>query len=85
MVVGKLLRQLGEKTQVLCITHLPQVAAFGHQHYQVNKLVAKTHSTSSIVLLTRAERIEELARMLGGSQLTSQIVAHAQELLEKVN
>lgn len=85
VVVGKLLRQLGEKTQVLCITHLPQVAAFGHQHYQVNKTIAKTHSTSSIALLTHGQRIEELARMLGGSQLTSQIVAHAQELLEKVS
>lgn len=84
VVVGKLLRQLGEKTQVLCITHLPQVAAFGHHHYQVTKSIEKNNSTSKIKLLDSEQRVEELARMLGGTELTSKILDHAKEMLEKV-
>jgi DNA repair protein RecN (Recombination protein N) len=81
LVVGKLLRELSEKTQVLCITHLPQVAAYGHHHFCVMKIVKENRSTSSIILLTDSERAEELARMLGGANLTSQILTHAQEML----
>lgn len=81
-MVGKLLRQLAEKTQVLCITHLPQVAAYGHHHYCVSKHLSKNNTRSEIKLLDAAERTQELARMLGGESITEQSLSHAKEILE---
>ncbi len=79
--VGRQLRALGERCQVFCVTHLPQVAAYGHQHYQV----AKTHSAGQTVTtlrrLTAEERVDEIARMLGGSTITEQTRIHASEML----
>lgn len=80
--VGKLLRQLGDKTQVLCITHLPQVAAYGHHHYKVSKSIHKKTTVSEIKLLDANGRTQELARMLGGETITEQSLAHAKTMLE---
>lgn len=80
--VGKLLRHLGEKTQVLCITHLPQVAAYGHHHFKVSKFHHKKNTRSEIKLLDQAGRTQELARMLGGESITEHSLSHAKEMLE---
>lgn len=80
-IVGKLLRQLSESVQVLCITHLAQVAAQGHHHYKVTKITESTSTHSTIKPLTRTERIEEIARMLSGSQITEQTLTHAESIL----
>lgn len=79
--VGKLLRQLGEKTQVLCITHLPQVAAYGHHHYKVSKHIRKKTTVSEITLLDTPARTTELARMLSGETITEQTLSHARQML----
>lgn len=81
-IVGKLLRQLGTNAQVLCVTHLPQVAAQGHQHFHVNKSTEKNQTKTQIQLLTAEEKIHEIARMLGGTKITQQTLAHAKEMVE---
>ncbi|MBS4099468.1 MAG: DNA repair protein RecN [Sulfuricella sp.] len=80
-VVGKLLKQLGTQRQVLCVTHLPQVAAQGNQHWQVSKSADQRGATSRISLLDRVDRIEEIARMLGGMAVTETTKKHAAEML----
>ena len=82
-VVGNLLKDLGDKknTQALVITHLPQVAAKANNHYKVNKKQAGDSVTSEIHLLNKAERIEEIARMLGGIRVTDKAIDHAKEIL----
>lgn len=81
-IVGDLLRQLGEKAQVLCITHLPQVAAKAQHHLQVQKQTKNKQTQSTIVALEPQPRIEEIARMLGGVKLTEQTLKHAEEMLQ---
>ena len=81
MIVGKLLRQLGESTQVMCVTHLPQVAGCGHQQMLVNKHTENGNTSTSMVLLDKEARINELARLLGGSEITPRTLANAKELL----
>ena len=81
-VVGKELRKLGEQKQVMCITHLAQVAAHAHHHYRVNKHIDSDDTASAIDYLDRSERITEIARMLGGVTLTENTFLHAQEMLE---
>ena len=80
-VVGKLLRALGQRHQVLCVTHLPQVAACAHQHFEVSKQLNDGVTTSQISLLSEGERIQEIARMLGGMKITETTRQHAQEML----
>ncbi|KAF0815061.1 DNA repair protein RecN [Andreprevotia sp. IGB-42] len=80
-IVGRLLAQLGASRQVLCITHLPQVAAQGHQHLQVSKAKTGTGIISAVRGLNRDERIDEIARMLGGVDITETTRKHAAELL----
>src|SRR5690606_719515 len=80
-VVGKLLRQLGEKGQVICVTHLAQVASKGHQHLQVTKTARKNSAESTLVELNGDAKVEEIARMLGGAKVTEQSLAHAREIL----
>lgn len=81
-VVGRLLRQLGESTQVMVVTHLPQVAGNGHQHLVVSKHTdGKTTETRMSALDDRA-RLNELARLLGGDQITDNTLANARELLQ---
>ena len=80
--VGRALRSLGQKHQVLAVTHLPQVAACGEQHWQVRKNNEGEQTVSSIRVLSAEERVEEIARMLGGETLTATTRSHAAELLE---
>ena len=81
-VVGKLLRTLAERAQVLCVTHLPQVAAQGHQHLQVSKSSDKTSVETHLYRLQEEDKVQEIARMLGGVKITEQTLAHAREMLE---
>ncbi len=81
-VVGKELRNISEHRQVLCVTHLAQVAANAHHHYRVNKQADQTTTASAIDYLDRSERISEVARMLGGVTLTENTFLHAREMLE---
>lgn len=80
-IVGKLLKSLGDKAQVLCITHLAQVASQGHQHLHVQKITSKQHTETTIKLLSPREKIDEIARMLGGVKITDRTLAHAKEML----
>ncbi|OIN07608.1 DNA repair protein RecN [Oceanisphaera psychrotolerans] len=80
-VVGKLLRQLGDSTQVLVITHLPQVAGNGHQHYFVSKDSADNDTQTRMQELDEHSRLQELARLLGGNKITANTLANARELL----
>lgn len=80
-VVGRLLRQLGERAQVLCVTHLPQVAAQGNAHLSVRKGGDDKHVRTTLETLDEDGRVEELARMLGGIKVTAQTRAHAREML----
>ena len=81
--VGNLLRQLGETHQILCVTHLPQVAAQGNQHLKVSKSQSEEKTVSQVTALGRVERVEEVARMLGGATITDTTRRHARELLEQ--
>jgi DNA repair protein RecN (Recombination protein N) len=83
-IVGRELRTLAGRAQVLCVTHLPQVASQGHHHLRVNKLTDGKTTRTSLTDLTAAERVEELARMLGGVDITSKAREHAQEMLRQV-
>ncbi|KND54770.1 DNA repair protein RecN [Candidatus Paraburkholderia kirkii] len=81
-VVGRLLHQLGRDRQVLCVTHLPQVAARGDQHFQVAKSSDDAGGTvSTVTPLDKSTRIEEVARMLGGLEITATTRKHAKEML----
>jgi DNA repair protein RecN (Recombination protein N) len=81
-VVGRMLRALGGSHQVLCVTHLPQVAAQAHHHLAVSKIKGSESTQTRILSLAEpATRIEELARMLGGVRMTDQTRAHAEEML----
>jgi len=80
-VVGSLMRKLGDARQVLCVTHLPQVAAKAHQHFAVRKQEVDGRAVSRVALLGRSERVEEIARMLGGVEITATTRKHARELL----
>lgn len=80
-IVGKLLQQLGKKTQVLCITHLAQVAAQANHHIQVQKNTDGTKTSTDIKSLTPDERVLEVARMIGGTKMTEQTQKYAAELL----
>ncbi len=82
-VVGRLLRSLGENGQVICVTHLPQVAAQSHQHLFVSKFTDNQATFSKIETLDNHGRISEVARMLGGVDMTEQTIAHATEMFSK--
>ncbi|MEO8839146.1 MAG: DNA repair protein RecN, partial [Herbaspirillum sp.] len=80
-IVGRLLKKLGQERQVLCVTHLPQVASQANQHFQVSKSSHDGKTVSHITLLDQKSRVEEIARMLGGLEITSTTRKHARELL----
>ncbi|MBB3220408.1 DNA repair protein RecN [Pseudoduganella umbonata] len=81
-VVGRLLKRLGQERQVLCVTHLPQVASQGNSHFQVAKsTLANGKTASRIEVLDAKARVEEVARMLGGIEITATTRKHARELL----
>lgn len=83
-IVGKLMRQLGQKTQVLCVTHLPQVAVNGQQHYLVEKQQNQNTTITHIRQLQEEDKVMEIARLLGGTKITQNTLAHARELLEEI-
>ena len=80
-IVGKRLRSLGSNAQVVCITHQPQVASQGHQHVYVDKLQRDNETYSTLIKLDHELRTNEIARMLGGDEITDHTLAHAQEML----
>lgn len=82
-IVGKLLRKLGEERQVLCVTHLPQVAAQAHHHLLVEKQRYNNSTQTRITPLEEGQRIDEVARMLGGVEMTERTLEHAQEMLSR--
>jgi len=84
-IVGRELRALGERGQVLCVTHLPQVASQGHHHLRVTKLTDGKTTRTALAELSAADRVEELARMLGGIEVTSRAREHAREMLKTVS
>jgi DNA repair protein RecN (Recombination protein N) len=84
-IVGRELRTLADQAQVLCVTHLPQVASQGHHHLRVNKLTDGKTTRTSLSDLSPDERVEELARMLGGVDITAKAREHAQEMLRQVD
>ncbi len=82
-IVGRLLRTLGTARQVLCVTHLPQVAAQAHQHLQVRKESQDDQIHTRIASLDPEARVDEIARMLGGTAITAKTLAHAREMIER--
>lgn len=80
-IVGKKLRLLGRDRQVFCVTHLPQVASQAHHHFRVAKTNEDSETSTEVIALSEAERLEEVARMLGGVTITAQTRAHASEML----
>mgnify|MGYP001039789327 FL=1 len=84
-LVGQMLRQLGERLQVFCVTHQPQVAASAHSHFMVEKQSDNKQTSTEITLLKTADKIDEIARMLGGLTITEQTRSHARELLSQSN
>lgn len=84
-VVGQKLRALGERCQVLCVTHLPQVASQGHHHLRVSKSSDGAHTETRIEALAGPARREEIARMLGGIEITRETLAHAKQMLQNSN
>jgi DNA repair protein RecN (Recombination protein N) len=81
-VVGRRLQALGQRFQVLCITHLPQIAACGAAHYRIVKTIRGERTVTSVEPLTGREREEELARMIGGAEISATGVASAREMLD---
>ena len=84
-VVGQLLKKLGESRQVLCVTHLPQVAACGDNHWQVEKTFNGEKTVSSLRVLEEAGRVEEVARMLAGISISANTRTVAQEMIKGHN
>ena len=82
-VVGKKLADLANHHQVICITHLPQIAKFGDRHYRISKYVSGGRTRTSIGLLSDEDRHKEIARMLGGEKITQATLEHAREMLER--
>lgn len=80
-IVGKKLLKLSEKKQIICITHLPQIAAKGNEHYKIIKEVTENHTATNILRLNYEDRIDEIARFLGGENITSIARKNAEELL----
>ncbi|KTD34302.1 DNA repair protein recN [Legionella moravica] len=84
-LVGKMLRKLGERLQVFCVTHQPQVAASAHNHFRVEKQSDNKQTVTQITLLKSDDKVDEIARMLGGLTITEQTRSHAKELLIQSN
>jgi DNA repair protein RecN (Recombination protein N) len=82
-IVGARLRELAGECQVLCITHLPQIAAYGGTHYRIEKAVKETRTVTSVTRLGVKEREEELARMIAGAEVSASVRASAREMLKR--
>jgi DNA repair protein RecN (Recombination protein N) len=81
-VVGARLQRLGERFQVLCITHLPQIAAYGSTHFQIEKFVRAGRTSTGVTRVDGGERVAEIARMIGGSDVSATVLAGAREMLQ---
>ncbi len=81
--VGKKLKRIAAKRQVFCITHLPQIASMADSHYGVSKSVKKDRTSTEVRLLDEKERVDEIARMLGGKTITEATIKHAEEMVER--
>ena len=81
-VVGKKIASLAKHHQILCITHLPQIAKFGNHHFRISKQIVNERTETSIVPINEEERIQEIARMLGGVKITQTTLDHAREMIE---
>ncbi len=84
-VVGKKLKKVSRNKQVICITHLPQVAVYGDAHIRIAKGVKKGRTVTSLSTLEDAERVDEIARMLGGEKITEATIAHASEMFRSAS
>ncbi|CAM3763152.1 DNA repair protein RecN [Parendozoicomonas haliclonae] len=82
-IVGRLLKELGAQGQVLCVTHQPQVASQGHTHFHVRKKLGKNSTSTQITTLLEEARTQEVARMLGGLEMTEHTLAHAREMISR--
>jgi len=82
-VVGRLLKNLSDNRQVLCVTHQPQVASLAHQHLQVSKQSEKEKTITDVSPISEQNRVDEIARMLGGLEITEQTLSHAREMIER--
>jgi DNA repair protein RecN (Recombination protein N) len=80
-IVGKKLKQVAASHQILCVTHLPQIAALADSHHIVRKEVVKDRTSTTVDKLKEGERIEEVARMLGGIKITERTRRHAEEMV----
>lgn len=81
-IVGKKLNQLAQSNQIMVITHLAQVASYANQHWKVEKQEQNNQTISNILILNKSERIEEIARMIGGENITPTVITHAKEMLD---
>ena len=81
-VVGRKLQALADRFQVLCITHLPQIAAYGQQHFRIAKTVRKDRTVTEVARLTGPDREQEMARMIGGADISTAVLASAREMLD---
>jgi DNA repair protein RecN (Recombination protein N) len=81
--VGKKLKRVAAKRQVFCITHLPQIASMAASHYGVSKSVKKDRTSTEVRLLDKQERVDEIARMLGGKTITDATITHAEEMIAR--
>jgi len=82
-VVGRRLQALAERFQVLCITHLPQIAAHGRSHFRITKAVRDDRTITEVSRLSGADREQEMARMIGGSEVSAAVIASAREMLDR--
>ena len=80
--MGKKLKQLARTKQVLCVTHLPQIASFADQHYLIEKKESAGRTKTSVRLLDSDERTREIARMISGAKLTDTSLKHAEQMLK---
>ena len=80
-MVGRRLQEIGETRQVLSVTHLPQVASLADQHFRISKVSDGKSTRTGLQVLGQDERVEELARMLGGVEITRKTLEHAAEML----
>ncbi len=82
-IVGQQLRKLGSNRQVLCVTHLPQVASQAHNHYKVTKIKGDQSTSTGMLVLDDNQRIKEIARMMGGVEITESTLNLASEMLNE--
>ena len=81
-VVGQKLKKLSRRNQVLCVTHLPQIASYADNHYSIEKRVEKGRTLTQVIHLNENERVLEIARMISGERMTESVLKHAAELLK---